>query len=71
MARELCRDEAAVFAIYGEGVKDDVMDRLRRTTNLPMPNRGPLSLAGVPEAFEATQIPNRKNEQVSLTQQNS
>lgn len=27
----------AVFAIYGKAVKDDVVDRLRRTTNLPFP----------------------------------
>jgi hypothetical protein len=27
----------AVFAIYGKAVKDDVIDRLRRTTNLPFP----------------------------------
>jgi hypothetical protein len=26
----------AMFAIYGEAVKDDVMGRLRRTTSLPI-----------------------------------
>lgn len=43
----------AMFAIYGEAVKDDVMDRLRRTTKLPIPHRGPLSLAGAPEGFDS------------------
>ncbi|HWX94883.1 MAG TPA: hypothetical protein VNY29_19885 [Terriglobales bacterium] len=42
----------AMFAIYGEVVKDGVLDRLRRTTNLPIPHRGPLSLTGVPEGFD-------------------
>jgi hypothetical protein len=42
-----------VFAIFGEAVKDEVLDRLRRTTNLPIPHRGPLSLAGVPEGFDS------------------
>jgi len=43
----------AVFAIFGEAVKDEVLDRLRRTTHLPIPHRGPLSLAGVPEGFDS------------------
>lgn len=43
----------AVFAIYGKALKDDVIDRRRRTTNLPIPHRGPLTLAGVPEGFDS------------------
>ena len=42
----------AIFAIYGEDVKDDVLNRLRRDTNLPIPHRGPLSVTGVPEGFD-------------------
>ena len=42
----------AMFAIYGEAVKNDVLDRVRRTTNLSIPHRGPLSPAGVPEGFD-------------------
>lgn len=43
----------AVFAIYGEVVKDDVLERLRQTTNLPIPHRGPLSSTGIPEGFDS------------------
>lgn len=32
----------ALFAIYGEAVKDDVLDRLRQTTNLSNPQPGPV-----------------------------
>lgn len=42
----------AMFAIYGEAVKNEVLDRLRQTTNLPIPHRGPLGLSGVPEGFD-------------------
>ena len=42
----------AIFAIYGEDVKDDVLNRLRRDTNLPIPHRGLLSVTGVPEGFD-------------------
>ncbi len=41
-----------MFAIYGEGVKNDVLDRVRRTTNLSTPHRCPLSWTGVPEGFD-------------------
>jgi len=41
-----------MFAIYGEGVKNDVLDRVRRTTNLSIPHRGRLSSTGVPEGFD-------------------
>ncbi len=43
----------AMFAIYGEAVKDDVLGRLRRTTNLPIPHRGPLSPTRIPEGFDS------------------
>lgn len=43
----------AVFAIYGEAVKDGVLDRLRQTTNLPIPHRGPLNSTGIPEGFDS------------------
>ena len=43
----------ALFAIYGEAVKDDVMARLRRVTSVPIPHRGPLSLVGVPQGFDS------------------
>jgi hypothetical protein len=43
----------ALFAIYGEAVKEDVLGRLRQTTNLPIPHRGPLSTTGVPEGFDS------------------
>ena len=42
----------AMFAIYGEAVKNDVLDRVRRTTNLSIPHRGRLSPTGVPEGFD-------------------
>ena len=43
----------ALFAIYGEAVKDKVLGRLRQTTNLPIPHRGRLSPTGVPEGFDS------------------
>jgi hypothetical protein len=43
----------ALFAICGEAVKDDVLERLRQTTNLPIPHRGPLSPTGIPEGFDS------------------
>jgi hypothetical protein len=42
----------AMFAIYGEAVKNDVLDQVRRTTNLSIPHRGPLSPTGVPQGFD-------------------
>jgi hypothetical protein len=47
----------AVFAIYGETVKDDVLERPRQTTNLPIPHRGPLSSTGIPEGFDSDADP--------------
>jgi hypothetical protein len=43
----------AMFAICGEAVKDDVLGRLRQTTNLPIPQRGPLGPTGIPEGFDS------------------
>ena len=43
----------ARFAIYGEAVKNDVLERVRRTTNLSIPHRGPLSPAGVAEGVDS------------------
>jgi hypothetical protein len=45
--------QRALFAIYGEAVKGDVLDRLRQTTSLPIPQRGPLSPTRVPEGFDS------------------
>jgi len=41
----------AMFAIYGEAVKNDVLDRVRRTTNPQFPI-GALSPTGVPEGVD-------------------
>jgi hypothetical protein len=51
----------AVFAIYGEAVKDDVLNRLRPTINLPIPPSGSVKARLVfQKASTATQIHGRR-----------
>ena len=46
----------AMFAIYGEAVKNDVLDQVRRTTNPSIPHRGPWSPTVFQRASTATRI---------------
>lgn len=43
----------SLFSIYGEGVTDEVLNRVRQATGLPIPHRGPLGPDGAPMGFDS------------------